>query len=67
MTIIYIRHGKDKKSNHIHDERLTKESKKEIEEFTEILIEEYGEPDIIYYSPFYRTYKTAKYMLKKNK
>ena len=65
MTIIYIRHGKDKKSSHAHDEKLTKSSKVEIEEFTEKLVEQYGKPDIIYYSPFYRTYKTAKYMKQK--
>jgi len=65
MTIIYIRHGKDRKGNHKHDEKLTKEGKREVEAFTEKLVEEYGIPDIIYYSPFHRTRHTAKYMLKK--
>ena len=65
MTIIYIRHGKDRKGNHKHDEKLTKEGKREVEKFTEKLVEEYGIPDIIYYSPFHRTRHTAKYMLKK--
>jgi len=65
MTIIYIRHGKDKRGSHKHDEKLTKEGKKEVEAFTEKLVEEYGIPDIIYYSPFHRTRHTAKYMLRK--
>ena len=65
MTLIYIRHGKDRKGSHKHDEKLTKEGKKEVEKFTEKLVEEYGIPDIIYYSPFHRTRHTAKYMLKK--
>ena len=65
MTIIYIRHGKDKRGSHAHDEKLTSEGKREIEEFTENLVKEYGIPDIIYYSPFHRTRHTAKYMLRK--
>jgi len=65
MTIIYIRHGKDRKGSHKHDEKLTKEGKKEVEIFTEKLVREYGIPDIIYYSPFHRTRHTAKYMLRK--
>lgn len=67
MPIIYIRHGKDQKGRHEHDEKLTKEGKKEILKFTEEMIEKYGIPDIIYYSPFHRTSHTAKYMLKKIK
>ena len=65
MKIIYIRHGEDQKSKHVHDEKLTKEAKYEIEELTEKLIREHGVPDIIYYSPFHRTRYTAKYMIKK--
>jgi len=65
MTIIYIRHGKDRRGSHKHDEKLTKEGKEEVERFTEKLVKEYGIPDIIYYSPFHRTRHTAKYMLRK--
>jgi len=65
MTIIYIRHGKDRKSSYVCDEKLSKESRSEIEDLAEKLVEEYGVPNIIYYSPFHRTYKTAKYMKKK--
>lgn len=65
MSILYIRHGKDKESKYKHDEKLSMEGKKEILEFTEQLITEHGIPDVIYYSPFRRTQQTAKYMLKK--
>jgi len=65
MSIIYIRHGKDKESKYKHDEKLSQEGKQEILEFTEKLVQENGFPDIIYYSPFRRTQQTAKYMIKK--
>lgn len=67
MTVIYIRHAKDKKDRCEHDERLTEEAKEDVKEFTKKLIEENGFPDIIYYSPYYRTRQTTKYMLKQIK
>ena len=67
MSVIYIRHGKDKESHYKHDEKLSEEGKKEILKFTEKLVKEYGIPDIIYYSPFRRTQQTTKYMIKKLK
>lgn len=62
--IIYIRHGNDKRSRYKHDEKLTSEGKREARELAKNLIEEYGLPDIIYYSPFYRTRQTRKQMTK---
>lgn len=62
--IIYIRHGEDKRDEHKYDERLTGEGKKGVKQFTKALIEEHGMPDIIYYSPFYRTRQTKRVMLK---
>jgi len=63
--IIYIRHGKDENSGYKHDERLTREGKEEVKDFVEKMVKKYGFPHIIYYSPFYRTRQTTKYMLKK--
>lgn len=65
MSIIYIRHGKDEESRYKHDEKLSKEGKQEILEFTEKMVKKHGFPDIIYYSPFLRTQQTAKYIIKK--
>jgi len=65
MSILYIRHGKDKESKYKHDEKLSMQGKEEILEFTQELVTKYGIPDVIYYSPFRRTQQTAKYMLKK--
>jgi len=65
MSILYIRHGKDKESKYKHDEKLSTEGKEEILDFTQELVTKYGIPDVIYYSPFRRTQQTAKYMLKK--
>jgi len=64
MNILYIRHGKDKKGKYKYDEKLSKEGKEEIRNFTLDLIEKYGIPDIIFYSPFYRTFQTKKIMIK---
>ena len=63
--IIYFRHGKDKNVGYKHDERITKEGKIEIENFAVKMVEEYGLPDIICYSPLYRTRQTAKYIIRK--
>lgn len=67
MTVIFIRHAKDKKGSCEHDEKLTEEAKEDIKEFTKKLIDENGFPDIIYYSPFMRTRQTCKYMLRQIK
>jgi broad specificity phosphatase PhoE len=62
--VIYIRHGTDVHNNYRHDEKLTQKGKKESYRLAKELIEKYGVPDIIYYSPSYRTFQTAKYMKK---
>jgi broad specificity phosphatase PhoE len=64
MSILYIRHGEDKKSKHKYDEKLTEEGIDEVEKFTLELIENFGIPDFIFYSPFYRTWKTKRIMIK---
>lgn len=64
MTILYIRHGEDKKSKYKYDEKLTEEGIEEIKKLTLELIEKYGIPDIIFYSPFFRTWKTKKIMIR---
>lgn len=63
-TIIYIRHGPDRRGSHKYDEKLTSFGKEEVQKFTLQLIEQYGLPDVIYYSPFYRTRQTRKQMMK---
>lgn len=67
MTVIYIRHAKDKKDRCEHDEKLTEEGKEDVKRFTKKLIDENGFPDVIYYSPFMRTRQTVKYMLRQIK
>ena len=62
-TVIYIRHGPDEHSGHKYDEQLTKEGKREAKELAFDLLERYGVPDVIYYSPFYRTRQTRKAMI----
>ena len=47
-----------------YDEKLTSEGKRMSIQTAQTLIEEYGLPDIIYYSPFYRTRQTRKKMVK---
>lgn len=64
MTIIYIRHGEDKMGHYEHDEKLTSKGKKQTRKVARRLIEDYGLPDIIYYSPFYRVRQTRKHMMK---
>lgn len=62
---LFIRHGKDKKGKYDHDERLTEGAKEDIAIFTEKMVLEFGFPDIIYYSPYWRTRQTTKYILRK--
>lgn len=64
MVILYIRHAKDRTSSHKHDEKLTEEGKQEAYNVALNLLEKYGIPDIIYYSPYHRAKKTLKYMMK---
>lgn len=66
MNLI-IRHGKDKKGKYSHDERLTASAKEDIYQFTEKMVQEFGFPDLIYYSPMLRTRQTTKYILRKLK
>lgn len=62
--IIYIRHGKDERARHKYDEVLTEEGKIKSRELARKLLDLYGVPDIIYYSPYYRTRQTRKEMVK---
>jgi len=62
-NIIYIRHGEDKMDGYKYDESLTKRGKKEARKLAHQLISYHGIPDIIYYSPYYRTRQTLKQML----
>lgn len=62
--IVYIRHGDDAKNGYMFDESLTKKGKKRSQEKAKKLVKKYGIPDIIYYSPFYRTKQTKNEMLK---
>ena len=62
--IIYIRHAEDKPSKHRYDEILSREGKRDATDFAEELIEEYGKPNIIYCSPYYRTRQTRDRMMR---
>jgi broad specificity phosphatase PhoE len=62
--IIYIRHGKDAVDEYKYDEILTDKGKIAVKHLTKKLIKEHGVPDIIYYSPYYRTRQTKNIMLK---
>jgi len=62
--LIYIRHGEDTSDGYKHDQKLTSKGKEDVKNLTIELINEYGLPDIIYYSPYYRTRQTKKIMLK---
>ena len=64
MKVIYIRHGEDTRDGYKYDERLTRYGKKSVKKITIELIEEHGFPDIIHYSPYYRTRQTKRLMLK---
>lgn len=61
--ILYIRHGEDKRKGYKYDESLTRRGKRDVKEWTEELLDTYGTPDAIYFSPFYRTRQTKKIML----
>lgn len=58
--LLYIRHAKDKEDKDGNDGSLRKSSKMEIKKQTLLWIEKYGLPDVVYYSPFYRTFQTVK-------
>ena len=62
--IIYIRHGEDMRDGYKYDERLTKYGKKAVKKLNIELIDEHGFPDVIHYSPYYRTRQTKRIMLK---
>jgi len=61
---IYIRHGNDIRTSRKHDERLSDQGKRSVKQKVDQLVEEYGLPDLILYSPFYRCRQTAKIMKK---
>ena len=65
--IIYIRHGEDTRSGYKYDEKLTKKGKKGARRLSRKLIDKYGVPDAIYYSPFHRTRQTKRIMVKEIK
>lgn len=64
QVIIYIRHGKDTKSTYRFDQKLTNKGKKMAGNLSKLLIKEYGIPDAIFYSPYYRTRQTKNKMIK---
>jgi len=63
-TIIYIRHGHDKKSHYKFDEKLVDEGKEKARQLAKKLVREYGIPDVIYLSPMRRTRQTGDEFLK---
>ena len=62
--IIYIRHGEDIRDGYKYDEKLTDDGKYEVKVLANKLIKDYGVPEVIYYSPYYRTRQTTRIMLK---
>lgn len=60
--ILYIRHGEDKEDQYGNDGKITGRAKLEIRAKTVEWLDKYGIPDIIYYSPYYRTYSTFKHI-----
>lgn len=70
MVLIYIRHSDDSRRDqegkilHRDDLPLTRKGKLLARETCKKMIKEYGEPDIIYLSPFTRSKETLKEMLK---
>ena len=62
--ILYIRHGEDKRNNYRDDAELTDFGRQESRELAKKLLDEFGIPDVIYYSPFQRTRATKKEMVK---
>ncbi len=63
--IIYIRHANDKESNpqYKHDTHINKNCKDDIIQLTHDLIQKYGYPDTIHFSPFMRCKETISVML----
>lgn len=61
---IIIRHSEDEQDDLIHrnDNQLTRKGKKLCRYKSKYLVEKYGEPDIIFCSPMYRTRQTLSYM-----
>lgn len=70
MVLIYIRHSDDSKKRqessiiHRDDPSLTPEGRRLARRTGQKLIKHYGEPDIVYVSPFARAKQTLKEMLK---
>jgi len=69
--IIYLRHANDSddndkknRHNYKHDNHITKKGKEDAKEMTHKLIEKYGYPTKIYYSPFLRCRETLTVMMK---
>jgi len=65
--IIYIRHGDDEDDDatHRHDHHINKKGKKRARKVAKRLIKKYGNPNVIYCSPFRRTLETLYYMKEK--
>ena len=63
--IIYLRHANDsqKRSRYKHDNHINKKGKLEAKEMTHKLIDKYGYPTKIYYSPFLRCRETLTVMV----
>lgn len=66
MTVVFIRHSDDNGSDpsHHHDPKVTRRGKKKAENAAYELIRMYGEPSVIFCSPFRRTLETSKRMKK---
>lgn len=64
--IIFVRHGDDdeKKPKYAHDHRMTKRGGKDVKRFIKFFLKEYGQPHIIYCSPFRRATDTLYAMTK---
>lgn len=63
--IIYLRHADDNQhhSKHKHDNHISKKGKLDAKEIVYKLIEQYGYPNKIYYSPFLRCRETVTIMM----
>lgn len=63
-TVIYVRHGHDRESDFLFDEKLTHYGKKAARKKAKYLIKKYGIPDVILSSPYSRTRSTLRELQK---
>jgi broad specificity phosphatase PhoE len=67
MVLIYVRHSNDEASSDEsltkkHDAHINKKGKKMVKKFIKKIIAKFGQPEVIYYSPFARGRETLEYM-----